>query len=358
MDAAPQRSRHGGTQRALHVRSTLLWPHLRANTRLLHEQALGFLSASIRPASTARRTRNPDRSIDPLARWCCLLACLGRHACAAPTARREKQQEGRRAFCFVANELCMNSLYTVGTRTLAGIVGWQVVVEGLRVNKLPHELFVLAHHVTLSLMSSFYVGRAVRAHLSGKGVQAASAGNTDPVQELLPTVGASAGNTDPVHQELLPTVGAPGDKPTETIPYVFLGYLAADVLNRHRLKRPFRKLDFVHHTMGAAYVSSLLFITPANSLDAALVGIQELSSILLTLMDLGYGHILVKALFAFTFILTRVGLGGAVAAQRIRLYLRGGCPLLLTLFWCSQLCLNSVFTVLILRKFLKLFKSR
>lgn len=240
----------------------------------------------------------------------------------------------------------------MGPPILLSALVWQSLVSFLRAKKLPHELFVFTHHVTLTLLSFYYIGRAafVLPHPELASSNNSLGDQHDGVTSAMPP----AAHTDwwvPLH-------GAPGDHPGATIPYVFLGYLAADMLNRHLLRRPFKALDWFHHVIATVYTTVCTIMLPATSLDAALIGSQELSSVFLTLTDLGYAHERsVKALFIAAFILLRVVLGGMVAIHRTRQCLAGAVPFLVAMFWCVQLMLNCVFTWIILKKVARVLKS-
>lgn len=231
----------------------------------------------------------------------------------------------------------MHEFWTHAIRTLAATAGWQVLVFFLRAKKLPNDFFVLTHHVTLVALSSLYLVRALWS---------------SPVASSL-YVPASGGATAAAHQEASgypPLWAAPGDAPMCTIPYVFVGFLAADILNQHLQPRPFTALNWIHHIFAATYSVLGMFMLPTNALDVAMVGLQETSSIFLALLHLGNKNSVTKALFVSTFILIRVLLGGLVAMQRWQMYQYGAYPLILAICWWKQLLLNAFFTFMILRK--------
>ena len=129
--------------------------------------------------------------------------------------------------------------------------------------------------------------------------------------------------------------------------------MVTDILTRGYLKRPFKPVDWIHHALGLANAVGALLTLPPTSTDFALMGIQETSNIFLMLMELGFKQPIVKALFVLAFTLMRVGLGGAVALRRLAWYFKKEYPALPLASWWAQLCINSVFTVMIARKFSK-----
>jgi hypothetical protein len=216
---------------------------------------------------------------------------------------------------------------------ITSAAGWQSLVWVLKFLKLPHELFNLTHHVVLSSMGSAYL---VRAYCLNSEV---------PDQEK-------------ANATLWDVQAYPGDEPNH-VAHVYLGFVLTDIVNRKRLKRRFSPVDWFHHVMAATYATLSVAFLPSNALDGPYMAMQEASSIFLLLMEVGVKHASVKAMFVVTFILSRICLGGWVAIQRSRLYMAGLYPSASIMsFWWAQLALNTYFTVLIVRKFCKLFSPR
>lgn len=220
---------------------------------------------------------------------------------------------------------------------LASVAAWKGIYRLVHTNNLPKEVFNLTHHLTLTTMSWYYLGRSYLF--------------SDAAAATIPAHSRTHASTDAL-TDIIHNRAVYGDRPV-LIAYVFIGYIVVDIMNRKRSARPFTSTDWLHHLMGLAYTAISLAHLPTNFLDAAWVGIQETSSIFLSLMSLGYKHEFVKAAFLATFIFTRVILGGIAAAQRFHWNINGTYPSTsLTFFWCAQLVLNCVFTGMIAKKFL------
>jgi hypothetical protein len=225
----------------------------------------------------------------------------------------------------------MEALVRHAPPILASFACWQGVAACIEWKGIQHEHFQVIHHAFISAVSVRYLWRAFANY-----------------------TGSEAANTDVIYN----LQGAPGDRPNYVVGYIFLGYLFADILNRHKLKRPFKALDWLHHGMAATYPTLALLTLPPGALDAPLTACQELSSIFLALMELNYKNAAVKAAFISLFFITRIGLGGWATVMRTRLYFAGLYPSASVLvFWWAQLALNGVYSTMIARKFVKLFKS-
>jgi hypothetical protein len=223
-----------------------------------------------------------------------------------------------------------------GGKILGAALGWQCLISWLRARKLPHAVFNLSHHVVVSGLSLTYLWRAYSHHWS-----VLSSSNLDTFPHSTPA------------DEIRDVYAAPGDQPVN-IGYVFSGYLIADILNRKNGLRPFTPLDWFHHSLAATYVGIGILFLPPNILDSCYIGVQECSSIFLSLLGLNYKHPVIKAAFISSFILARVCFGGWVAVQRTKLFMAGMFPSAsIVYFWWVQLALNLVFTAMILRKLCK-----
>jgi hypothetical protein len=240
----------------------------------------------------------------------------------------------------------------VGILTSAAL--WHGYVKFLQKNRLPHEIFPLTHHITITAASwlsmwYYYTHRTpeeaviVPASAGGEAVSSSIRFGSAWMMYL---------------SSLVPVHIARGDKSPAFLAYTFLGYLITDTVNRKHLKRPFTTSIWVHHSAAFIYVL-VSCITMPEAMDGAIVGIQETSTIFLTLMELGVKHVGVQALFLLTFVGTRLGVGGLVAFDRARMYLSGKFPSgFVAGMWSVQLAINLFFFKLILLKLMRSSKPR
>ena len=217
----------------------------------------------------------------------------------------------------------------------ASVAFWQCTANLIRAAKLPHALFNLAHHVTLSSLGAYFLFHRRFELISGPSMAVEAA----IVAHKFRYAGAMISN-------------------------VFLGYLVVDTLTRKRNAQPFKVIDWIHHALAATYAAADQWISPA-SLNAPLMAIQEVSSVFLTLAHLKVEHAWVKYGFLASFFFMRIGVGGAVVFQKLGQYFsRGGYNNqhpwyhLMSAFWVLQLLLNCFFAYKIALKLLKVSDKR
>ena len=239
------------------------------------------------------------------------------------------------------------SLYGVyvALEVCAFAVAWQCVIWEIRRRKLPRLAFQLLHHVAISLACAFTLACRYRELLGVLTLQ------LPPIPGGASRSSSSSSSSWESAQSAAALINAD-----------FAAYFIVDALNSATCIPRFTRADWVHHTLGLCFALSGFALEPANSLLGIMMGVQELSSIFLTLIYMGCKQqAVVRISFIVTFISTRLVLGLFAGLMRVMQHAActahaaaaPGCSpwsLIVTLFTWLQLGINVYFTSLIIRK--------
>jgi hypothetical protein len=182
-------------------------------------------------------------------------------------------------------------------------VFWQSFIWLLQKWRLPHELFSLCNHAAVAAACSYTLSTRL--------------------PDVVKVLSLQYGNLEFEPENLLCVSWA-------CFPVVlgsnFVAYFVVDMLNHSRYRRPFDLVDWLHHVLGIGFTLSGIAFESPNGILASLMGLQELSTMFLSLMSMGYKHIAVKLCFGLTFIAVRVLLGSFTALTKVVQH--SSCPVL------------------------------
>jgi hypothetical protein len=189
----------------------------------------------------------------------------------------------------------MSYLVYAGLEIVAFACAWQCIIWLVHRLRLPHLTFSLAHHALVSVACLHTLASRHRDVLGVLTLQVQhdsfAFGTRSDLERALCTPLMLAAN--------------------------LAAFFLVDMANSAKHTIPFTATDWVHHSLGALFTVSGIVLDSPNTLLSPLIGLQELSSVFLVLIYMGWKQPLLRTCFAVSFMVIRLGLGSFAVAMKM-----------------------------------------